>query len=92
MEIIWSPIAESTYFKILAFIIECSYQKYALTLDNELNLQLNLIILYPNRWPKSNKSELRKAIILEDFLLIYRIQANCIEIVDFVDTRSDHTY
>jgi len=92
MAIRWSQDAETAYFKILEFIIECSFQKYALALDDELNLQLKLILLFPNRWPESKKIELRKAIILDDFLLIYRIKGDFIEIVDFVDTRSDHSY
>ena len=92
MVVVWSPNAETAYFKVLEFIVQCSFQKYALSLDEEINLQINLIALFPNRWPKSKKTELRKAIILEDFLLIYRIQFDKIEIVDFVDTRSDHYY
>ena len=91
MLIRWSPDAETAYFKVLEFIIECSFQKYAVSLDDDLNLQLSLILQFPNRWPESKKIELRKAIILDDFLLIYRIKDEFIEIVDFVDTRSNHS-
>jgi len=91
MLIRWSPDAETAYFKVLEFKIECSFQKYAVSLDDELNLQLSLILQFPNRWPESKKIELRKAIILDDFLLIYRIKDEFIEIVDFVDTRSNHS-
>jgi hypothetical protein len=37
MLIRWSLDAETAYFKVLEFIIECSFQKYALSLDDELN-------------------------------------------------------
>jgi hypothetical protein len=92
MTIIWSTKAEASYIKVLLFMVECSYRNYAHKLEEEVNNQINLILLYPDRWPKSKKSELRRAIILDDFLIIYKYDSESMEIVDFVDTRSNHSY
>ena len=90
--VIWSPDADLAYLEILEFIVDNISSKAASNLNNEVEKQLDILVEFPHRWPISNETGLRKAVVKQHYLIIYRVHPQYIEIADFIDTRSDHSY
>lgn len=88
----WTEEAAVTYFESLVFILEKWTLKEAEhfeTLTNELlqNLASNLKLC-----PEVRKLNVRKCTISSQTSLVYRIVGKSIELIAFVDNRSEHSY
>ncbi|MCK4923071.1 MAG: type II toxin-antitoxin system RelE/ParE family toxin [Bacteroidales bacterium] len=89
----WSPLAEDSYLKTLSYILE----KWTIkeTEDFESKVESLLKKLKTHKWlcPPSHKQEnLRKCVISPQTSLVYRINDDTIELVAFLDNRSQHQY
>lgn len=88
----WTKQADVTYLESLLFVLEKWTIKEALhleTLTDELlvNLSSNLKLC-----PEVRKLKVRKCTISYQTSLVYRIVGKSIELIAFVDNRSDHKY
>ena len=88
----WTREADISYFESMLFILERWSSKeaeYFETLTNELllNLSYNLQLC-----PELKKLKVRKCMISDQTSLIYRVIGKSIELISFIDNRSDHKY
>ena len=92
LNIIWSPIAEIEYLKILEYIIENWSVNDAINFDDKANSLIDKITTNHKICPKSEIANLRKCVVTHQTSLIYRINSNNIEIIDFISNYSSHNY
>jgi len=90
MEIIWSNQAKVSYEKIIDFILTQWSVEVALTFESLTNNLMDNLKLNEKLCPVSKKSQLRKCIIHKNVSLIYKIVRPNIELVAFIDNRSEH--
>jgi len=89
----WSPLAEETYLKTLAFILEKWTIKEAEDFERKVESLLDKIKIHKHLCPPSIKRKhLRRCVITPQTSLVYRIRGNVIELVAFFDNRSIHNY
>lgn len=92
-QIYWSPEAEETYLRTIAFILEQWPVQVAADFEQMVENLLNKLRQHKNLCPPSPKhKKLRKCVISGKTSLIYRVNGNDIELVAFIDNRSGHTY
>lgn len=90
--IYWTIEAEKTYIDALAFILKRWTIKEAThfeLLTEELLKQLSTNL---KLCPEIKKLNIRKCVVSEQTSLIYRIQSQSIELIAFIDNRSQHRY
>jgi plasmid stabilization system protein ParE len=92
MKIIWSKQAKKSYEKIIDNLLEEWPFDIALKFENLTNSTLDNIRNNKSLCPKSQQTQLRKCIIHKNVSLIYRIEKSNIELVTFIDNRSEHQY
>lgn len=88
----WTKEADITYFESLLFILEkwtLKEAEYFETLTNELLLNLSSNLKLCPEIPKLN---IRKCTISHQTSLVYRVVGKSVELISFVDNRSDHPY
>lgn len=90
--IIWSPKSKSTYLKTIKQILDRWTMKEvenfeALVLDLTEKLKMNRKLC-----PASKSKKIRKCVVHKNVSLIYRIKKQDIELVTFIDNRTDHKY
>lgn len=88
----WSPQAEYSYLSILIYIIENWSVKAADNFNKKTENLISKIKSNNSLCPKSNMKNLRKCVITHQSSMIYRVNINYIEIVDFVSNYSLHKY
>jgi plasmid stabilization system protein ParE len=92
LEVLWSPQAELSYLKILSYIIDEWSVKDADNFDKKTERLIAKLRTNQNLCPKSNIENLRKCLVSHQTSLVYRVENNCIEIVDFISNYSLHGY
>jgi len=92
MKIIWSKQAKKSYEKIIDNLLKEWSFDIALKFENLTNSTLDNIRNNKSLCPKSQQTQLRKCIIHKNVSLIYRIEKSNIELVTFIDNRSEHQY
>lgn len=90
--IIWAPVAEINYNKILRYIIKNWSVNAAIEFDKKTNVLLSHIVNNNKICPKSNITNFRKCVITSQSSLIYRINKSSIEIIDVISNYSQHKY
>jgi plasmid stabilization system protein ParE len=91
--IIWSPIAQESYLKILTNILERWTIKEAEDFESKVESLIKKLKTLKHICPASYKqTQLRRCVITHQTSLVYRIRENTIEIVAFIDNRSEHPY
>ena len=92
MIIIWSNEAKITYFKIIDDLIDKWKIEIAIDFENKTNNLLNHLKEYKKLCPPSKKEKLRKCVIHKNTSLIYKINKSNIELVTFIDNKTNHKY
>ena len=92
MKIIWSTDARRSYINVLDHLNKAWGKDIARAFRSKVNKTLKLITNTPNMYPLSKKLDIRKCVVSKQNLLLFRVSDNNIEIIDFIDTRSDHSY
>lgn len=91
--VLWSPKAEETYLAILQFIIKEWSIKEAEAFDNRVDDLILQLKRHKNLCPPSRQyRRLRKCVITSQTSLIYQFRNSTIEIIAFIDNRSDHSF
>lgn len=91
-KIIWSTEALDNLDRILEYVFDEWGINPVLDLQNEIE---RLIIAIGNNkklYPDSKITGLRKCVLSKQTSLVYRIVKSRLEIVTFVDNRSEHKY
>jgi len=90
--IYWTEEAEDTFFESVAFILSKwtvkeaeNFEALTFALLDKLRSNLKLC-------PELKKMKLRRCVVSVQTSLVYRIQGKAIELIAFVDNRSDHSY
>ncbi len=92
MKIVWSTQAVISYEKIIDFILEQWSPDIAFDFENRTNRLLDNLKNNKKLCPNSKKKQLRKCVIHKNTSLVYKIVNQNIELVTFIDNRSEHQY
>lgn len=91
--IYWSPLAEYTYLELLTQIIERWSVKEAEAFELKVENLVEKLKIQNQLCPESEKqTNLRRCVVTNQTSLIYQIKGQVIELVAFVDNRSNHIY
>ena len=92
--IIWSVLAEETYQKTLAQILDRWTIKEAEKFEEKVESLIEKLKIQKRLCPVSDKQKsLRRCVITPQTSLVYQIKDdNTIELVSFFDNRSKHSY
>lgn len=92
-QIVWTPLAFDSYQQILDFILENWSIQPVIELDQQVKkLEQNLLehqFICP---PSKSNPNLRKCVISKYTSMIYRIKGTLIEVVAFIDNRTEHHF
>lgn len=92
-QISWSPLAEESYLKTLAQILEKWTIKEAEEFEEKVDSLIEKLKTQKYLCPTSGKqTDLRRCVIVPQTSLVYQIKNEVIELVAFFDNRSDHRY
>ena len=92
MVIIWSNQAKISYENIIDNILKQWSIEIALKFELLTNKFLDTLKKNSKLCPVSEKTNLRKCVIHKTTSLIYKITNSNIELVSFIDNRSNHGY
>ncbi len=91
--IFWSPLAEETYLKTLSQILERWTVKEAEDFEAKVESLIRKLETQKMLCPPSvRKGNLRRCVIAPQTSLVYQINGNNIELIAFIDNRSEHPY
>ena len=93
-QIVWSPLAEETYLRTLAYILENWSLKEAEDFENKVESLLERLKTQKHLCPVSKiQKTLRRCVVAPQTSLIYQVRNDSnIELVAFFDNRSNHKY
>ena len=92
MNIIWSNQAKISYEKTIDNILEQWSVNIAFDFEILTNKLLDNLKNNKAFCPKSQQTQLRKCVIHKNTSLIYRIKKSTIQLITFIDNRTDHHY
>lgn len=92
MKIIWSNQAKITYERIIDDILEKWTPNIAKDFENKTNNLLEILKKHNKLCPNSKKQNLRKCVIHKNTSLIYKTNDSNIELVTFIDNRTNHNF
>ncbi len=92
-DIVWSELAEDSYVQILNYLLDNGYRNAAIKFDDATEKLINRLRNFSELCPPSSKiSHLRKCVINEKTSMVYRVTDRVIEIIAFIDNRSQHGF
>jgi len=91
--IYWSPLAEETYLAILQYIIQKWSVKEAEDFNKKVEDLIQQLKHHKNLCPSSMKyRRLRRCVITSQTSLVYQFRNSTVEIIAFIDNRSNHSF
>ena len=91
--IIWSPLAEGTYLDTISYILNEFTIKEAGAFEKKVSNLIQYLKSNKKLCPVSDKQQqYHRCVITKQTSLIYQLNDNAIELVAFIDNRSDHSY
>jgi len=94
-QILWTPLAQSSYQQILNFTLEKWSITTVIELDHEVQKLLEKLENHQSLCPPIGENkDVRKCVISKQTSLLYRIQQDTqmIELITFVDNRANHQF
>ncbi len=94
-QVLWTPLAQSSYQEILDFVFEQWSIDVVTQLDDEVQKLLARLEKHQNICPPINENKnIRKCVVSKQTSLFYRIHENTqtIELIAFVDNRANHQF
>ena len=92
LNITWTQEALDSFEKISLSIIKKWGFRPAKEFDDEVNRLLNHLQNNSGLCPPSKKKDIRKCVVSKQTSLIYRVKETSIQLIAFVDNRSEHHY
>ncbi|MEX2230736.1 MAG: type II toxin-antitoxin system RelE/ParE family toxin [Cyclobacteriaceae bacterium] len=90
MKIHWSPRASNDYLAVLQYLQKEWGVKVVQSFVKRVNDILSLILANPNLFnPSQKKKEIRRCVITKHISLYYRQNNQKIELIAFIDNRSN---
>lgn len=86
-EIKWTPHALSELQSTIEYLEQNFSQKEIIRLAQKIESIIRLIAHHLNLFPKSNKAQIHRAVILKYNILYYRVKNKHIEILSFFSSR-----
>ncbi|MBX2953791.1 MAG: type II toxin-antitoxin system RelE/ParE family toxin [Leadbetterella sp.] len=83
----WTPHALTELQSTIEYLEQNFTQKEIIRLVQKIESITKLIARYPNLFPKSNKANMHRAVILKYNNLYYRVKNEHIEILSFFSNR-----
>ncbi len=88
----WTPKAEETYLAIITHIFETWTAKEVEEFEQLVSNLLKRIKKFNEHCPPSQVFGLRKCTVSSQTSLIYQIKNDNVELLAFIDNRSEHAY
>ncbi len=86
--IIWSPLSEADFEKVLDYLHESWNERVALSFMVDIENILNQISAQPKQFPIVNKKmKVRKCVVSKHNTIFYREKNECLELLRIFDTR-----
>ena len=92
MKIVWSDEAKITHNGIIDYLLKEWHKEIAIDFEDKTNDLLDRLKINKKLCPPSKVKKLRKCVIHKNASLIYRVKSNSIELITFIDNRTDHSY
>jgi len=92
LPVIWSPLSEITYSKILDFLKKEWSLKTAIEFDQKTNDLINTLSTQHKMCPQSKSAGFRRCKITPQTFLLYKIQKDHIGLVNFISNATSHSY
>jgi hypothetical protein len=92
MIIVWSDEARKTYDNTIDDLIDKWKIEIALDFEEKTNSLLDHLKSYKKFCPPSKTKKIRKCVIHKNTSLVYRIKKSNIELITFIDNRTEHEY
>lgn len=91
--VFWSPLAEETYLKTLAYILDHWTIKEAEDFEAKVERIVEKLRAHKHLCPSSYKQKnMRRCVVSSQTSLVYQIKGHSIELIAFFDNRSVHSY
>jgi len=90
--IYWTVEASNTYINTITFIFEKWTIKEVEHFEKLTSELLEKLKTNQKLCPEIKRLKLRKCVISQQTSLVYRVKSESIELINFVDNRSDHKY
>ncbi|HEY9195142.1 MAG TPA: hypothetical protein VIM77_02715 [Mucilaginibacter sp.] len=87
--VIWSPVAEITYYQVLEYLDENWTIKEIEAFIKRTDEVISHIRNNPMLYPYSKVSDTYKCVVVKQVSLFYRVRLNAIELLMFWDNRLD---
>jgi plasmid stabilization system protein ParE len=88
-QIIWTPEAEATFEKVIAYLFEEWTEKEVQNFINSTYRVIAYISEHPLMFRKTNKRNVREALVTPHNLLVYKVYPERIDLITFWDTRQN---
>ncbi len=89
-EIIWAPLSEKDFSKILEYLNNKWGNNVALHFIDRIDFLLLQISAYPKHYPFfSSRRNIRKCVVSTHNTIFYREQKNSVQLLRIFDTRQD---
>lgn len=92
LPVIWSPISEISYSKVLLYIKDKWSLNSAIEFDNKASDLINTISTQHKLCPQSKQAGYRKCKITPQTSMLYKVHKNHIGIVNFISNATSHSY
>lgn len=93
MKISWSPEATTSYQKTVDFILEQWPIEIAEKLETKVNELFEKLVENNHFCPPSNKNpKVRRCVVSKQTSIVYEVKKRSIEVLLFLDNRSNHSY
>ncbi len=92
LPVIWSPISEVSYSKILLYIKDKWSLNSAIEFDDRAEDLINTIGTHHKLCPQSKQAGYRKCKITPQTSMLYKVYKTLISIVNFVNNATSHSY
>ena len=93
LDINWTPKATEGFNAILSFVEDNYSTSTTDKLFDDVQQWLARIKILPSICPLSKQHNIRKCVVKKHYLLLYKIVPNTtIQVVAFIDARSNHSY
>ena len=92
MIIIWSDEARKTYNKTIDDLIDSWQIEIVIDFEEKTNELLDHLKKYKKFCPLSKKKNIRKCVIHKNTSFVYKIKKTNIELITFLDNRTENEY
>ena len=87
-EIVWSPLSEADFEKVLEYLHESWNEQVTLNFLADIEKILAQISYQPKQFPLVNKKiKVRKCVVSKHNTIFYREKRECLELLRIFDTR-----